>query len=64
MSTGHLLHLLVVHVGDVVAAALLAGTAAHVVGVEAGIGIGIGITSLLLSYIVCIIYSHNVRRLK
>ena len=68
MSTGHLLHLLVVDVGDIVigVATLLAsvgaGVAAHVVGVEAGIGIGI--IRLLLSYIECIIYSHNVRRLK
>ena len=86
MSTGHLLHLLVVvfqtlttcwlfhlfvvDVGDVVAAALvgatalLAGVAAHVVGVESGTGVGIGISRLLPSYIMCIIYSHSVHKPK
>ena len=46
LTTRWLLHLFVVDVGDVVAAALvgatalLAGVAAHVVGVEAGTGVG------------------------
>ena len=60
-----LLHLLVVDVGGVfalVGTRVTTGVSAHVVGIEAGIGIGI--TSLLLSYFVCIICPHNVHRPK
>ena len=62
-----LLHLLVIDVGGVVALVgtrVTAGVSAHVVGIEAGIGIGFGINSLLLSYFVCIICPHNVHRPK
>ena len=62
-----LLHLLVIDVGGVfalVGTRVTTGVSAHVVGIEAGFGIGFGINSLLLSYIVCIICPHNVHRPK
>ena len=61
MSTGHLLHLLVVDVGDVGVGAVVAlvgtGGTAHVVGVEAGTGVTgravaiAGTTGLLLGIV-------------